>query len=251
MTVLAPYVAPSDPYEIDATASLVAPNEKHPLGTDRLGRDVAARVIYGARTSLWVGFVSVSLTLLIGTPLGVIAGYSGGLLDNVIMRSMDIIFAFPAILLAIVIVAVLGPGITNAMIAIAIVYLPRMARLVRSPVLALREMDFIEAATAMGATSSRILIRHILPNIIGIILVQVSLNLSTAILAEAALSFLGLGAEPPTPSWGSMLNEGRPFLRLAPWLSIYPGIAIVVTVLGFNLLGDGLRDFLDPGLRQS
>ncbi len=251
LALLAPYIIPADPLAIDPTASMAAPSPTHPMGTDRLGRDVAARLIFGARTSLWVGVVSVGLATLIGVPLGVLAGYFGGLLDDVIMRLMDVLFAFPPILLAIVIAAVLGPGLTNAMIAIGIIYLPRLARVTRGPVLALRQVEFVEAARALGATHLRIMFTHILPNILGVLLVQVTLNLSTAILAEAALSFLGLGAQPPTPTWGGMLNEGRMFMQIAPWLSLYPGIAISVTVLGFNLLGDGLRDLFDPRLRNT
>jgi peptide/nickel transport system permease protein len=251
LALLAPLIVPADPYAINPRASMEAPSAAHPLGTDRLGRDLAARLIYGARISLWVGVVSVGLATLVGLPLGVLAGYYGGLIDDVLMRLMDILFAFPPILLAIVVAAVLGPGLTNAMIAIGIIYLPRLSRVARGPVLALRQMEFVEAARALGATHLRIMLTHILPNILGIMLVQITLNLSTAILAEAALSFLGLGAQPPTPTWGGILNEGRLFMQIAPWLSLYPGLAISITVLGFNLLGDGLRDVLDPRLRNT
>lgn len=251
LALLAPYVVAADPYTIDPTASMRAPSAEHPLGTDRLGRDVAARLVYGARTSLWVGIVSVGLATLLGVPLGLLAGYAGGLLDDIIMRLMDVLFAFPPILLAIVIAAVLGSGLTNAMIAIGVIYLPRLVRITRGPVLALRQIEFVEATRALGATHLRIVLTHILPNILGVLLVQISLNLSTAILAEAALSFLGLGAQPPIPTWGGMLNDGRLFTQIAPWLSLYPGLAISLTVLGFNLLGDGLRDVLDPRLRNT
>lgn len=247
--VLGPVVIKADPYEM-AGMPLSPPSETNMLGTDMLGRDVAARLIYGARTSLKLGIISVGLAVALGLPLGLAAGYFGGSVDNVIMRFMDIIFAFPPLLLAIVIAAVLGPGMTNAMIAIGVVYTPRMARIVRGPVLTVRTMEFVNAARALGSSNLRIIGRHVLPNVLGPVMVQVTLNLSTAILAEAALSFLGLGAQPPEPSWGSMLNDGRLILEVAPWLSIFPGAAIMLAVLGFNLLGDGLLDALDPRLKD-
>lgn len=249
VAVLGPVFVKTDPYEM-ASMPLMSPGESNLLGTDMLGRDVAARLIYGARTSLKLGIISVGLAVAVGLPLGLAAGYFGGAVDNAIMRLMDIIFAFPPLLLAIVIAAVLGPGMTNAMLAIGIVYIPRMARIVRGPVLTVRTMEFVNAAEALGSTNFRTIFRHVLPNVLAPVMVQVTLNLSTAILAEAALSFLGLGAQPPEPSWGSMLNEGRLILELAPWLSIFPGAAIMLAVLGFNLLGDGLLDALDPRLKE-
>lgn len=251
VAIFAPFAAPKDPYKMNPLARRAAPSTQYLMGTDHFGRDIASRVILGARVSLWVGVVSVGLAVALGIPLGIVAGYVGGQVDNMIMRALDILFAFPPILLAIVIASVLGPGMTNAMIAIGIVYAPRMARIVRGPVLTVRELEFVQAATALGAPVYRILLKQILPNIMAPVMVQVSLNMSTAILAEAALSFLGLGAQPPMPSWGSMLSEGRVMLEVAPWLSVFPGLAIMVTVLGFNLLGDGLRDSLDPRLRNA
>lgn len=250
VAIVAPLIAPANPFEINSADRLLSPSLNAPMGTDFYGRDSFSRIIYGARASLWVSFLSVLLAVIIGGPLGILAGFKVGRVDNLVMRSMDILFAFPPILLAIVISAVLGPGMTNAAIAIAIVYIPRMARMTRGPVLSVRSMEYVEAATAIGSSQSRNIVRHILPNIMAPLLIQISLMISTAILAEAALSFLGLGVQPPQPSWGSMLNEGRGVLEIAPWLSIFPGIGIVLVVLGFNLLGDGLRDVLDPRLRK-
>jgi peptide/nickel transport system permease protein len=245
---LAPILAPFDPYEMHSKDMLQPPSRKYLLGTDHYGRDVLSRVIYGSRISLYVGVVSVTIALAIGVPLGLIAGYYKRL-DNFIMRVMDILFSFPPILLAIVVVAVLGPSLTNAMLAIGITTIPRFARFARAQALSVVKMDYVQAAVAVGASSLRIIFHHVLKNSAAIILVQISVNLAVAIVAEAALSFLGLGTQPPEASWGIMLNQARMFIELAPWLSIYPGLAIMIAVLGFNLLGDGLRDVLDPTLR--
>ena len=249
IAVSAPVLAPQDPFAINAFEKLHPPSRSHLMGTDHLGRDVLSRVVYGARVSLEVGVIAVVIATSIGGSLGLIAGYFGASVDNALMRVMDIMLAFPPILLAISITAVLGPGITNAMIAIGVVYTPRFARLARAPVLTLRHLEYVEAARAVGASHLRIISRHILPNAVGPLIVQISLAMASAILAEAALGFLGLGAQPPIPSWGGILNEGRLVVEIAPWLAIFPGAAIVFAVLGFNLLGDGVRDLLDPRLR--
>jgi peptide/nickel transport system permease protein len=242
--VVAPYGAADQ-----IATRLQPPSYAHWLGTDELGRDELSRLIYGSRISLWVGFVSVTVAAAIGVPLGLVAGFYGGRLDDVIMRVMDVIFAFPTLVLAIVVVGFLGPGLTNTLIAIGLVLSARYARLTRGPVLSLRQQEFVQAARVIGATDGRILLRHILPNVMAPLLVQASLSLSAAILTEASLSFLGLGAQPPEPSWGQMLQAARKFLEPAPWTGIAPGVAITVVVLGFNQLGDGLRDILDPRMR--
>jgi peptide/nickel transport system permease protein len=228
---------------------LAAPSPEFPFGTDALGRDLLSRVLFGARLSIQVALVSVAMATVVGGVLGLVAGYLGGVADLVIGRVMDVFFAFPAILLALGIVAALGPDPRNVIIAIAVVYTPIFARVVRGPVLALKARDFVEAARAIGATQTRIVARHIVPNLLSTLIVQVSLALSWAVLTEGALSFLGLSAQPPAPSWGVMLNEGRQYLEFATHLAIFPGLAIMVAVLGFNLLGDGLRDAIDPQRR--
>ncbi len=248
--LLAPVISPYSP-TAQVSRRLLEPSAQYLLGTDEFGRDIFSRVIHGSRISLYVGAVSVSLALFFGGMMGLIAGYVGGRVDTLLMRLVDMLFAIPSLVLAIVIAGLLGPSLTNAMIAIGIVYAPIYARLVRGEMLAVRNYAYIEAAHAIGVRPAGLIVRHFLPNIAAPLIVQTSLLLSTAILAEAALSFLGLGAQPPDPSWGAMLGSGRRFMELTPWVAIAPGIAIVITVLGFNLLGDGLRDALDPRLRGS
>lgn len=248
--LIGPMIAPYDPNNIDMANRFDQPSPAHPFGTDDFGRDILSRVMVGARVSLQVGLIAVGLAATVGTLLGLVAGYTGRLIDEVIMRAMDILFAFPAILLAIAIMAALGKGITNAMIAIGIVYIPIFARIARGSVLSIREEEFIDAARAIGASDNRIIFRHILPNTLSPLIVETTLSLSFAILAEAALSFFGLGTQPPDPSWGRMLSEGRAYFQQSVWLAIWPGLAIMMTVLGFNLLGDGLRDALDPRLKN-
>jgi peptide/nickel transport system permease protein len=249
VALFASVLAPYSPIDQHAKDRLSAPGPTYWLGTDEFGRDILSRLMHGATNSLRVALLSVAISCIIGTALGMIAGYIGGLPDNVIMRIMDLLFAFPAILLALAIVAALGPGAGNTILAIATVYTPIFARVARGPVLSLKEMDFVQAARAIGDRSPRILFKHILPNTLAPIIVQISLALSWAMLTEAGLSFLGLGTVPPAPSWGSMLSDSRRMMELAPWMAIFPGLAIMFGVLGFNLLGDGLRDALDPRLK--
>jgi peptide/nickel transport system permease protein len=237
-----------DPLQI-STQRLVGPSPDFPFGTDALGRDLLSRIMFGARLSIRVAVLSVAIATIVGGALGLISGYLGGFADMAIGRVLDVFFAFPAILLALGIVAALGPDPNNVIVAIAVVYTPIFARVVRGPVLALKEREFVEAARAVGATGPRIVVRHIVPNLMSTLIVQVSLALSWAVLTEGALSFLGLSAQPPAPSWGVMLSEGRQYLEFATHLAIFPGLAIMIAVLGFNLLGDGLRDALDPQRR--
>ncbi len=249
MGIFGPYIAPYDPNAIDPVARFAPPSLDHPMGGDDFGRDILSRILHGARVSLQVGFIAVGIAATVGSTLGLVAGYAGRVVDEIIMRAMDVLFAFPAILLAIAIMAALGKGVENAMIAIGIVYIPIFARIARGSVLSIREEEFIEAARSCGATDVRILFKHILPNAMAPLIVETTLSLAFAILAEAALSFFGLGLQPPDASWGRMLSEGRGFFRQAPWMAIFPGLAIMFTVMGFNFLGDGLRDAMDPSLR--
>lgn len=250
LTVSGPLLVAYDPNVMDFSARFAPPSLSHLFGTDDFGRDTFTRVVYGARISLQVGVISVGLAATVGSTLGMIAGYSRRLIDETIMRVMDVLYAFPAILLAIAILAILGKGVGNAMIAIGIVYIPIFARIARGAVLSVRNEEFILAAHAIGAGDVRIMIRHILPNILSPIIVETSLSLAFAILAEAALSFFGLGTQPPDPSWGRMLSEGRSYFRQSAWMGIFPGLAIMLTVMSFNFLGDGLRDALDPRLKR-
>jgi peptide/nickel transport system permease protein len=250
IAMFAGVLAPYSPIEQDAPHRLQPPSSTYLLGTDEFGRDILSRLMHGATNSLQVSVLAVAISGILGTLLGIIAGYWSGWADNLLMRLMDLIFAFPAILLALSISAALGPGLSNTIIAISIVYLPIFARVARGSVLQLKELEYIEATRALGASQSRIIFFHILPNALTPTIVQVSLALSWAMLTEASLSFLGLGTIPPTPSWGGMLNDARKLMELAPWMAIAPGIAIMVGILGFNLLGDGLRDILDPRLRS-
>jgi peptide/nickel transport system permease protein len=243
------FFAPEPANAQDIGNRLEPPSWSHPFGTDDLGRDILSRVILGASVSLKVGFLSVGLALVAGTLIGLVAGFYGRWVDDSLMRLMDMLFAFPAVLLAIAILAIRGPGTSNTIIAIAIVYVPIFARVTRASVLGVREEVYVRASRSVGASDFRLLTRHVLPNAAPPIIVQTSISLAFAVLAEAALSFLGLGTQPPNPSWGLMLAEGRGYIDLAWWLAFFPGMAIVITVLCFNLLGDGLRDVLDPRQR--
>jgi ABC-type dipeptide/oligopeptide/nickel transport system permease subunit len=247
---LAPWLAPRDPTAIDPAARLLPPGPGHPLGTDRLGRDVLSRILYGGRVAVVVGAVAVAIGAGVGVTLGLVSGYRAGRLDALLMRVVDGLMAFPALLLAILVVASLGPGHAQAMTAIGIVLIPVFARLARAQALAARAQEFVLAARAVGAPEARIIAVHILPNIAGPLLIQATVAFSGAVLAEASLSYLGLGTQPPTPSWGGMLQEARDVLFVGPWMAVWPGLAIAAAVLGWNLLGDGLRDRLDPRLRR-
>jgi len=248
--VFAPLLAPYDPIEQTLLQRRQPPSRQHWMGLDEVGRDIFSRIIYGARVSLQIGLLSVSMAILIGSIVGAIAGFVGGWLDNLLMRLMDILLAFPGLLLAIAVVSILGPGLMNMLYAIGFVSIPIYARIMRASVLAVKEQDFVMAARAVGVTTLRILWREILPNAVTPVLVSGTLGIATAILDAAGLSFLGLGAQPPTPEWGSMLGEGRGSVFTAPHIVLFPGLAIMLNVLGFNLLGDGLRDALDPRLRM-
>jgi peptide/nickel transport system permease protein len=245
--LLAPVLTPYGPNEFTPEV-LQGPSRAHPFGTDELGRDVLTRVLYGARISPGVGLLAIGLACVVGTVLGLVSGYAGGVADNVVMRGMDILLAFPGILLAIVIVATLGPGLRNAMIAVGVAFIPTFARVVRGDVLVEREKEYVAAARVLGASGARIAFREILPSVWGPVVVLVTLGVAGAILATAGLSFLGLGASPPTAEWGAMLSEGRNYLPDQWWIAVFPGSAIALTVLGVNLIGDGLRDTLDPRL---
>lgn len=251
IAIFAPYLTPHDPLAQNVVARLKGPSAAYWLGTDQFGRDVLSRLILGGQTSLLVAMAAVGAALLVGGSLGVLAAYYRGWIDRIVMRAMDVLFAFPVMLLAIGVVAVLGPRTGTAMVAIAVVYSPIFARLLRGPALVICESDYVMGAKAVGASDLRIMAMHVLPNLMSVILVQTSLLLSAAILVEASLSFLGLGAQPPTPSLGLMLSEGRNFLMLAPWSAIFAGAAILFIAFGFNLLGDALRDRLDPRLRNA
>jgi peptide/nickel transport system permease protein len=246
VAIFAPLLAHADPLAQNLAAQDLPPGPGHPFGTDKLGRDLFARVAFGARISIAIGFVAVGLAITLGTTIGSLAGYLGGWIDNALMAAMDVMLAFPSIILAIGITTILGPSITNLMLAVGIVYIPQYARLARAAVIDVREEDFIEAARALGAVMPAILGRHVLPNILAPLLVQATLGVATAELEAAGLSYLGLGARPPAPEWGAMLNDARDYWLSAPWALVFPGVSITVLVLGFNLLGDGLRDALDP-----
>lgn len=250
LAIIAPVIAPYSFKEQDLTKRLLAPSSEHWFGTDDFGRDIFSRVVYGARISLWVGFFSVLGSVVLGTALGIISGYYGRWVDGIISRIFDIMLAFPSILLAIAVVAILGPSLQNALIAIAVINIPNFGRLVRSKVLSVKQEEYIMAARAVGMKDSRILFRHILPNSISPVIVQATLAIATAIIEAAALGFLGMGAQAPTPEWGKMLSDSKQYLMQAPWTLFFPGMAIMLTVLGFNLMGDGLRDVLDPKMKQ-
>ncbi len=250
ISILAPLIAPFDPAAQHPSATLLPPKPPYLLGTDEFGRDLLSRIIYGGRISLLVGFVAVALGAGVGVPLGLVAGYFGGRLDNVIMRSCDSLLALPGILLAIAILAVLGTGTLQTALALGIVSVPEFARLMRATVLQEREREYVLAARSVGTDDLHLMLRHVLPNAFGPILVQLSLAMSFAVLAEASLSFLGLGTGPPTPSWGGMLQESREYLRRDPWFGIFPGLALAILLLGLNYLSEALRDLLDPRLRD-
>ena len=246
LALLAPWIAPHEPNRMDYTAVLSGPTTEHPLGTDDLGRDLLSRTLYGSRLSLEVGIVAVLVAVVLGVPIGLVSGYLGGIFDEAVMRIVDAVMALPALVLALTIAAVLGPGIWNATVAIAVVAAPTYTRLVRGQVLSIKENDYVLAAQSIGAPTWVILMRHILPNAFSPVIVQASLGVGFAIILEASLSFIGLGAQPPTPSWGNMVQVGFQYLEIAPWFVLVPAVAIFLAVLGFNMLGDGLRDTLDP-----
>ena len=250
VAIAAPLIAPYDPDAQGATR-LLPPSSEHLMGTDELGRDTFSRIVFGARVSLQVGIISVFIALLIGAILGVAAGFFGGRLDSWLMRCVDIMFAFPGLVLAIVIAGLLGASRNNAMIAIGLVYAPAFARVIRGSVLSVMSEPYVEAGRVVGSTNPRLVQRYVLPNIVAPLIVMTSVYLSSAILSEAALSFLGLGTQPPEPAWGGMLNLARTYMEISPWMAIFPGLAIMIVVLGFNFLGDGLRDVLDPRLRMN
>lgn len=239
------WFATHDPLDTDATGALQGPSADHWFGTDTLGRDVYSRVIYGTRTSLAVAGISVGFALVLGSSLGLVSGYFGGAVDQLVGRTMDVVFSLPALLLAVAIAGILGPSVRNAIMAIAVVYTPHFFRVARSGSIAMSARPFVMSTRLIGAGSSRIIVRHVLPNISALITVQATVSLAYAILLEASLSFLGLGVQPPSPSWGSILNEGRPYLQLAPWVSIFPGLMILAAVMAVNLVSDSLRDLLD------
>lgn len=249
LAVFANTIAPYDPTEMKVMDALKGPSSAHWFGTDRYGRDVLSRTIHGSRIALGVALSSMSVAFVVGSALGLVAGFVGGWSDLAIGRVMDVLFSFPTLVLAVAISAMLGPGLDNAVVAIAVVYVPLFCRVARGPVMAERAREHVSAAIALGAGSGRVIVRHILPNVLAPLIVQASVALAFAILTEASLSYVGLGTQPPDPSWGTMLNEGRTYLETAPWMSIFPGLAIMLAVFGFNLLGDGLRDMLDPKLR--
>ncbi len=249
LAILAPVLTTHDPTEMVPRERLQAPNPQHWLGTDTFGRDILTRLMYGARISLLVGVISVTISVLIGVSMGLAAGYYGGWMDTLTMRLIDVMLAFPGILLALAIVAIMGPGLLNVMIAVGVAAVPTYARVVRGAVLSTKQNAYVEAALVVGCEHLRVLVRHILPNVLAPIIVIATLRVGSAIITGAALSFLGLGAQPPTPEWGAMLTEGRNALRVAWWITTFPGVAIMITVLSMNLLGDGLRDALDPRMR--
>lgn len=250
LAALAPYIAPYDPTQASFAKRLAGPSKEHWLGNDELGRDMLSRLLYGARISLRIGLISIGIGIAAGVPLGLVSGYYGRWVDLLVQRLIDIMLAFPGILLAIVLVAALGVGLENVMLAVGIVSIPVYARIVRGSVLALKESEFVQAARAAGARDLAIIFRHILPNCVAPIIVQSSLQVGSSILWAAGLGFLGLGAQPPTPEWGTILSRGRQYIMTAPHITTFTGLAIMLVVLGFNLLGDGLRDALDPRMKD-
>lgn len=249
-SIFAPLLTPYDPFALNVDMLLQPPSWQHPFGTDALGRDVFARILYGGRVSLWVGFVAVGISTAIGLVLGLVSGYFSGIVDEIIMRGVDVMLCFPSFFLILAVIAFLEPGLFNIMIVIGLTSWMGVARLVRAETLSLRKRDFVLASRLAGAGPVRIILTHILPNAITPVLVSATLGVAGAILVESSLSFLGLGVQPPDPSWGNILMEGKEVLEIAPWLSIFPGLTILFTVLGYNLLGESLRDILDPRLKQ-
>lgn len=246
IAIFAPLIAPYNPEAISGTNKVQSPTLQHPFGTDNFGRDIFSRVLHGARISIYVGLMSVGISITAGVPVGLAAGYYGGMIDESVMRIMDAMMSFPPILLALVIMAALGPNLTNVLLALGFVYTPYLARVTRSATLETVNEEYIQAAEARGEGDLYILFKEVMPNTLAPVIVQASISFAFAILAEAALSFLGMGTQPPTPSWGLMINEGRGYLTDAPWMAVFPGIAIGITVLGLNMFGDALRDILDP-----
>ncbi|MGP0576892.1 ABC transporter permease [Paenibacillus peoriae] len=252
IAILSSWIVPHDPYVTDPANKLLPPSVEHWFGTDNYGRDILSRVIYGARISIWTGMIAVSISFIIGVPLGAIAGFYGGRMGSIIMRCMDILLAFPSLVLAMAIAAAMGPGLMSALIAVGIVGIPEFARLIHGQTISLREKEFVEASRAIGVTNGTILFRHILPNALAPLLVNATLGMGFAILTSASLSFLGLGVKPPIAEWGAMISEGRAYIISGEWWIVtFPGLGIATAILGFNLLGDGLRDVLDPRLRSS
>jgi peptide/nickel transport system permease protein len=249
LTVIAPLIAPYDPYDQDLSGALSQPSAQHLFGSDQYGRDVFSRVLYGSRTALLAIIVADGLALVLGSALGLVGGFMGGAVDAVVMRVVDVLLAFPYLLLALIIVAALGPSLTNSMIAIGIVYTPQYARLIRGQVLAVRAADYVLAARAIGTPRPRIMVRHVLPNSFGPVIVMATLQAGSVVVETAGLSFLGLGAQPPSPDWGALLADGHNYFLTAWWIATFPGLAIFCVVLGFNLIGDALRDQLDPRRR--
>ena len=250
VSITAPWISPHDPIYVNMSHMLESPSSSHLLGTDVLGRDILSRMIWGSRISLQVSIISVLTGLFLGLFFGLVSGYYGGRIDYVIMRAVDILLSFPTLILALAISAMRGPSIGNTILALSVAMSPRYTRLIRGIVLSIRENDYIAAAKTSGARDTHIILRHVLPNTAPPIIVQATLSLASATLAEAGLSFLGVGIRPPTPSWGNMISDGRAYLRIAPWISVFPGFAVMLLVFGFNLFGEGLRDFMDPRMRN-
>ncbi len=250
VALFAPILAPYDPIKQDLSNILQPPSEKHPFGTDTLGRDILSRIIYGARISLIVGVLVVTISSIIGIIAGLVSGFFGGYIDLIVMRITDLFLSFPALILAMAIAGALGPSLTNTMIAISLVWWPPYARLIRGQVLTVKHKEFVEAATALGQSNLRIMFTHVLPNSLTPAIIQATMDLGAVILTAAGLSFIGFGAQPPTPEWGSMISLGRNYFLKQWWLATFPGLAILITVVGFNLLGDGIRDLLDPRIRR-
>jgi peptide/nickel transport system permease protein len=248
IAVFSPFLAPSDPIDQKMAERLTGPMAEHLMGTDDFGRDILSRTLYGTRISLLVGVLSIALAVVVGIMLGIYAGFKGGMFENVIMRGTDILMSFPSLVMGLMVVAVLGSGLIKLILALGIVFTPRVIRIAHGPTLSLKALEFIDAAKALGLSDWRIVTKHLLPNVLGEVFVMGTLWIGTAIRIEASLSFLGLGVSPPTPTWGNMIRGGLDYLAEAPWISLFPGIAILITVLAFNLLGDGIRDIIDPRL---